>query len=78
MIRPKYQLPTDASGTPQNIGPDVAAEMRKLKAYRTRLGLVSKDALLVAKFRNGFLPEEDDDGSRDYVLNKNLYHQANT
>ena len=26
MIRPKYQLPPDASETPQNVGPDVAAE----------------------------------------------------
>ncbi|MBL0314107.1 MAG: hypothetical protein IPP78_15705 [Holophagaceae bacterium] len=31
MIRPKYQLPTDASETPQNIGPDVAAEIAKIK-----------------------------------------------
>ena len=29
MIRPKYQLPTDASETPQNIGPDVAAERER-------------------------------------------------
>ena len=26
MIRPKYKLPTDASETPQDVGPDVAAE----------------------------------------------------
>ena len=31
MIRPKYQLPTDASETPQNIGPDVAAERERSK-----------------------------------------------
>ncbi|MBL0211969.1 MAG: hypothetical protein IPQ13_13825 [Holophagaceae bacterium] len=29
MIRPKYQLPTDASETPQNVGPDVAAESER-------------------------------------------------
>ena len=26
VLPPKYQLPNDASATPQNIGPDVAAE----------------------------------------------------
>ena len=31
MIRPKYQLPTDASETPQNVGPDVAAECERSK-----------------------------------------------
>ena len=31
MIRPKYQLTTDAGETPQNIGPDVAAEPERLK-----------------------------------------------
>ena len=31
MIRPKYQLTTDASETPQNIGPDVAAELERSK-----------------------------------------------
>ena len=31
MIRPKYQLPNDASPTPQNIGPDVAAERKSSK-----------------------------------------------
>ena len=31
MIRLKYQLPTDASETPQNIGPDVTAERKRSK-----------------------------------------------
>ena len=31
MIRPKYQLPTDASETPQNVGPDVAAKCERSK-----------------------------------------------
>ncbi len=31
MIRPKYQLPTDASETPQNVGPDVADERERSK-----------------------------------------------
>ncbi|MBL0211975.1 MAG: hypothetical protein IPQ13_13855 [Holophagaceae bacterium] len=31
MIRPNYQLPTDASETPRNIGPDVAAESERSK-----------------------------------------------
>ena len=31
MIRPKYQLPTDASETPQNVGHDVAAERERSK-----------------------------------------------
>ena len=31
MIRPKYQLPTDASETPHDVGPDVAAERKRSK-----------------------------------------------
>ena len=31
MIRPKYQLPTDARETPRDIGPDVAAECERPK-----------------------------------------------
>ena len=31
MIRPKYQLPTDASETPKNVGPDVAAKSERSK-----------------------------------------------
>ena len=31
MIRPKYQLPNDASETPQDVGPDVAAECERSK-----------------------------------------------
>ena len=31
MIRPKYQLPTDASETLQNVGLDVAAERERSK-----------------------------------------------
>ena len=31
MIRPKYQLPTDASETPHDVGPDVAAECERSK-----------------------------------------------
>ena len=31
MIRPKYQLPTDASETPQNVGPNMAAERERSK-----------------------------------------------
>ena len=31
MIRPKYQLPTDASGTTDAVGLGVAAEIGKIK-----------------------------------------------
>ena len=31
VLPPKYQLPNDASATPQNISPDVAAEIAKIK-----------------------------------------------
>ena len=47
MIRPKYQLPTDASETPQNIGPDVAAEYERTKGI----------ACEILTFRLNFLSE---------------------
>ncbi len=37
MIRPKYQLPTDASETPPNIGPGVAAERKRAKGIACRI-----------------------------------------
>ena len=38
MIRPKYQLPTDASETPQNVGPDVAHERERSKEELLKIG----------------------------------------
>ena len=38
MIRPKYQLPTDASEMPQNVGPDVAAERERSKEQLLNFG----------------------------------------
>ena len=37
MIRPKYQLTTDASETLQNVGPDVAAERERSKGIVLRV-----------------------------------------
>ena len=38
MIRPKYRLPTDASETLQNVGPDVAAECERSKERLLNFG----------------------------------------
>ncbi len=38
MIRPKYQLPTDASDTPDDVGPNVAAERERSKEWMLNFG----------------------------------------
>ena len=38
MKRPKYQLPTHASGTPDDVGPDVAAECERPKEVGLNFG----------------------------------------
>ena len=42
MIRPKYQLPTDASETQQNVVPDVAAERERSKEIALENWLFAK------------------------------------